>query len=264
AEFTSEQDPRHGLVDWMQQPDNPYFARAFVNRMWGHFFSRGLVNEVDDMRETNPPSNPEILDYLSQEFVRSGFDMRHIVRLIATSRLYQLSSEPRPENEHDQQNFARFYARRMIAEVLHDSVDQACGTRTNFGNMSANARAIDLPHEGFGSYFMDTFDRPQRVSVCECERSPGATLAQVLLLGNSNDIENKLADGKGRIAQAFEQQRPPAEMIDELYLASLSRFPTDEERTTSLDYVQSSEDQRKATEDVLWTLLNSREFAFNR
>ncbi|MCA9044040.1 MAG: DUF1549 domain-containing protein, partial [Planctomycetaceae bacterium] len=192
AEFSPEQDPRHGLVDWMSQPENPFFAKAFVNRMWGHFFSIGLVNEVDDMRETNPPSNPELLDYLAEEFVTSKFDMRHIVRLITTSRLYELSSAPRPENEYDNQNFARFYARRLIAEVLLDAVDGTCETKSNFRNISFNARAVDLPHEGFGSYFMDTFDRPQRVSVCECERSPGATLAQVLLMSTSDEMENKI------------------------------------------------------------------------
>lgn len=258
-----EQDPRHALVDWMTKPENPFFSKAYVNRIWGHFFSIGLVNEVDDMRETNPPSNPEILDFLAQEFRRTNFDRKHITRLIAGSRLYQLSSDPRPENERDRQNFARFYARRMIAEVLLDAVDQTCGTRTNFGNMSATARAIDLPHEGFGSYFMDTFDRPGRVSVCECERSPGATLAQVLLLGNSDEIENKLADGNGRIARAEKEKVPPETLVDDLYLAAFSRRPTSDERTTALDYLQSAADKRKGAEDLLWTLLNSREFSFN-
>lgn len=261
--FTPEQDPRHALVDWMARPDNPYFARAFVNRMWGHFFGIGLVHEVDDMRGTNPPSNPAILDYLAQEFLRSKFDMRHVIRLIATSRLYQLSAEPRPENEQDRQNFARFYARRLIAEVLLDAVDQTCGTRSQFSNMSATARAVDLPHEGFGSYFLDTFDRPQRVTVCECERSPGATLAQVLLLANSDEIENKIADGNGRIARLMQAQASPEAMVEELYLAAFSRYPTEPERRTAGDYLASAEDRRRAAEDLLWTLLNTREFTFN-
>jgi len=263
VDLPPEQDPRHALVDWMAKPENPFFAKAYVNRIWGHFFSIGLVNEVDDMRETNPPSNPEILDWLASEFTRTKFDRKHIVRLIAGSRLYQLSADPRPENERDRQNFARFYARRMIAEVLLDAVDQTCGTRTNFGNMSATARAIDLPHEGFGSYFMDTFDRPGRVTVCECERSPGATLAQVLLLGNSDEIENKLADGNGRIAKAQQANVPPETMVEDLYLAAFSRRPTPDERTTALGYLQPATDKRKAAEDLLWTLLNSREFSFN-
>lgn len=263
AEFSPEQDPRHGLVDWMSQPENPFFAKAFVNRMWGHFFSIGLVNEVDDMRETNPPSNPELLDYLAGEFVKSKFDMRHIVRLITTSRLYELSSAPRPENEHDNQNFARFYARRLIAEVLLDAVDGTCETKSNFGNISANARAVDLPHEGFGSYFMDTFDRPQRVSVCECERSPGATLAQVLLMSTSDEMENKIADGNGRLARLFKEETPVPAIVEEVYLAAFARFPSAEERQVGEDYLNSAEDKRKAAEDLLWTILNSREFVFN-
>lgn len=263
AKFTPEDDPRHALVDWMAAPENPFFAQALVNRMWAHFFGRGLVHEVDDMRETNPPSNPEILDYLAKEFIASKFDVKHIIRLIATSRLYQLSSEPRPENAADTQNFARFYARRMIAEVLLDAVDQACGTRTNFGNVGATARAVDLPHEGFGSYFLDTFDRPQRVTVCECERSSGATLAQVLLLANSDEMENKLAAGDGRIAKLVNAQKPSAEIVTELYLAACSRLPTPPEQAATVSYLDAAQDKRQAAEDVLWTILNSREFLFN-
>lgn len=263
VEFTPEEDPRHALVDWMAEPDNPFFSRALVNRMWGHFFGRGLVHEIDDLRGTNPPSNPEVLDYLAQEFQASGFDVRHIIRLIVSSRTYQLRSEPRAENEHDSQNFARYYARRMIAEVALDALDAACGTRTNFGNMSAASSAVDLPHEGFGSYFLDTFDRPQRVTVCECERSPGATLAQVLLLANSDETENKIADGNGRVARLIDAETPTPEIIDELYLACYSRLPTEDERNTTVSYIDVADDRRRAAEDVLWSLVNSKEFLFN-
>jgi hypothetical protein len=151
----------------------------------------------------------------------------------------------------------------MYAEVLLDAVDQACGTSTRFGGISDNARAVDLPHEGFGSYFLDTFDRPKRVSVCECERSPGATLAQVLLLANSDEVENKLADGAGRLAKMFEAKKPIPEMVEELYLAAFARLPSDAEKTKSIAYIESSADQRRAAEDLLWSLLNSREFMFN-
>lgn len=264
AQFSPEEDPRHALVDWMAQKDNPFFARAFTNRMWSHFFSVGLVHELDDMRETNPPSNPELLDYLASEFQRSGFNMKELVRLIASSRIYQLSSEPRAENASDTQNFARFYARRMMAEVMLDAVDQACGVRTQFGNMSAQSRAIDLPHEGFGSYFMDAFDRPQRVSVCECERSPGATLAQVLLMTNSDEIENKIADAAGRVSKIIEAAKPLSDGVDEVYLAALSRYPNESERQIAIAYISSAPEVRRGLEDILWSLLNGREFAFNR
>jgi hypothetical protein len=263
AKFSPEDDPRHALVDWMATSDNPFFARVMVNRLWGHFMGRGLVHEVDDIRETNPPSNPELLDRLARDFVESKFDVKHMIRTMVTSRVYQLSSAPTEQNKNDRQNFARFYARRLIAEVFLDAVDQACGVGTQFGNISNSARAVDLPHEGFGSYFLDTFDRPRRVSGCECERSSGATLAQVLLLANSDEIENKLASGDGRIAKLAAADKPIPEMIDELYLSAFARRPTEVERQTTVSYVESQDDRRRALEDVLWTILNSKEFMFN-
>ena len=263
AKFTPEDDPRHALVDWMAKPDNPFFARVLVNRLWGHFMGRGLVHEIDDMRESNPPSNPELLDALAKDFVEQKFDVKHTVRTLVDSRVYQLSSEPTEHNRDDRQNFARFYARRLIAEVLLDAVDQATGSKTRFGNIADSARAVDLPHEGFGSYFLDTFDRPKRVTGCECERSSGATLAQVLLLANSDELENKLASGEGRIAKLVADGKPIPAAIEDIYLAAYSRRPTDHEAKTATDYVEAQEDQRKALEDVLWTALNSKEFLFN-
>lgn len=263
ATFTPEQDPRHALVDWMTQPDNPFFAKVMVNRLWGHFMGRGLVDEVDDIRDTNPPSNPQLLDALAKDFVEHQFDVKHIIRTLLNSRVYQLSSDPTEFNEHDRQNFARFYARRLIAEVLHDAVDQTCGTQTRFSNMAGNARAVDLPHEGFGSYFLDTFDRPRRVTGCECERSSSATLAQVLLMANSDDIENKLAAGDGKIATLLKAGKPITEVIEELYLAGYSRVPRPRELDAMVKYVESQENKQQALEDVLWTIVNSKEFMFN-
>ncbi len=263
AKFTPEEDPRHALVDWMTQPDNPYFAKVMVNRLWGHFLGRGLVDQVDDIRETNPPSNPELLDALAQDFIDHKFDVKHIIRTLLNSRVYQLSSEPTEFNQHDRQNFARFYARRLIAEVLHDAVDQTCGTRTKFNNMAGSARAVDLPHEGFGSYFLDTFDRPRRVTGCECERSTSATLAQVLLMANSDEIENKLAHGEGKIATLLKAKQPVKEIIEELYIGGYSRLPQSRELQATIEYVESQENKQQALEDVLWTIVNSKEFMFN-
>jgi hypothetical protein len=263
AKFTPEEDPRHALVDWMVKPDNPFFSRVLVNRMWGHFLGRGLVDEVDDMRATNPAANEELLTRLAKDFVDHKFDVKHIIRTIANSRVYQLSSEPIEANKNDRQSFARFYARRLIAEVFHDAVDQACGTHTKFGGISDSARAVDLPNEGFGSYFLDTFDRPQRVTGCECERSSGATLAQVLLLANSDDIENKLADNSGLISELTKTNKVAAEKIIDLYLTAYSRPPNISELSRTVGYVDAQEDKRKALEDVLWTVLNSKEFMFN-
>jgi hypothetical protein len=263
VKFTAEEDPRHALVDWMAKPENPFFSKALVNRLWGHFFGRGLVHEVDDLRETNPPSNPELLEALAKEFRDNKFDVKHLIRLLVQSQAYQLSSEPNDDNRQDQQNFARFYARRLPAEVAHDAVEQATGFKTNFSNMSANSRAIDLPHERFGSYFMDTFDRPKRVSGCECERSTSATLSQVLLLSNSDEIEGKLQNGNARIAKLFDAKRSTPQIIEELYLATFSRYPTPREIFTAVAYIDRDPEPRKAVEDLMWTLLNSREFLFN-
>lgn len=261
--FTAEDDPRHALVDWMVKPDNPFFAKALVNRLWGHFMGRGLFHEVDDQRDTNPPSNPELLDALAKDFLAHKFDVKHVIRTIATSRIYQLSSTPTEHNKDDRQNFARYYARRLPAEVFLDAVNHATATKAGFNGVGTNGRAIDLPHEGFGSYFLDTFDRPKRVTVCECERSTGATLSQVLLLANSEEIENKIAAGDGRIAKFVKDKKPPADAIDELYLSSLSRPPTAAEKNKTLGYVDQQANKQQALEDVLWALLNSKEFMFN-
>ena len=263
AKFTPEEDPRHALVDWMAKPENPFFAKTLVNRLWGHFFARGLYHEIDDLRETNPPSNPELLDALAKDFIDHKFDMKHMMRTILNSRVYQLSSEPTPHNLNDKQNFARYYARRMLAEVFLDSVDQTTGSKTRFNNVSMNARAIDLPHENFGSYFLDTFDRPRRVSGCECERSSSATLSQVLLLANSEEIENKISSGEGHVAKMIKEKRPFNEAVEELYLHGLSRKPTPRELEKALAFIQRNEDKQRALEDVLWTIINSKEFMFN-
>src|SRR5215212_9242351 len=154
----------------------------------------------------------------------------------------------------------------MPAEVLLDAVNVSCGVKTSFGSggVTLTTRAIDLPHEGFGSYFLDTFDRPKRVTVCECERSTGATLGQVLLLANSEEMENKIADGNGRVAKFFKDKKPVGDMIDELYLTALSRSPSAAERKRLTEYVESAKDKQRAVEDVLWAILNTREFMFNK
>ena len=231
--------------------------------MWGHLLGRGLFHEVDDQRDTNPPSNPELLDALAKDFVAHKFDVKHIIRTIATSRVYQLSAEPTDGNKDDRQNFARFYARRMPAEVFLDAVNQATLSKAGFNGVGTNGRAVDLPHEGFGSYFLDTFDRPKRVTVCECERSTGATLSQVLLLANSDEMENKIGAGDGRVAKLVKEKKPGKEAIAELYVASLSRLPTDSEKNKTLAYYDQQANKQQALEDILWALLNSKEFMFN-
>jgi hypothetical protein len=257
------EDPRIKLVDWMVRPDNPYFARAFVNRMWGHLLGRGLVDPVDDLRETNPPTNPELLDALARDFVRAKFDIKHLLRTICNSETYQRSALPNERNRHDRQNHARYYARRLYAEVLLDAVDQVCGTHTEFNKMPKQARAVDLPHEGYDSYFLEVFDRPQRSSACECIRSNGASLTQVLHLVNSPEVEDKVAADTGRVARLVQANVPPDKIVEELYLAALARYPTSAEKQTALAHAQKLKELRRGLEDVLWSLLNTREFLFN-
>ncbi|WP_052640092.1 DUF1549 domain-containing protein [Zavarzinella formosa] len=261
--FSPEEDPRHALVDWMTKPENPFFAKAMVNRLWGHLLGRGIYHEVDDLRETNPPSNPELLEALAKDFMKNKFDVKHLIRIIVNSRVYQLSSEPTEFNKHDMQNFARYYARRMYSEVFFDAVNQVTGNRANFSGMSQTSRAVDLPHEGFGSTFLDTFDRPKRVTVCECERSPGATLAQVLLLSNSDEIEGKISSGEGRLTKLTKAKTPAKDVIEEYYLAALGRKPTEFELKRNLAHIAGAKNEQQGLEDVVWAILNGKEFMFN-
>lgn len=257
------EDPRDHLVDWMSRPDNPFFAKALVNRYWAHFMGRGLVEPIDDMRDTNPPSNPELLDALAKDFIASNFDIKRLVRTICTANAYGLSSAPTEYNADDRQNHARYYARRVQAEVLLDMVDRVTRARTHFGNLSQNMRAIDLPHEGFGSYFLDVFGRPPRTSGCECARGMGPSLAQALHLLNAPEIEAKLVHDQGRAARLAADKRPDRDKVEELYLAAFSRPPNVDELKDVLSFLNQATDKKRAYRDLLWALLNTREFAFN-
>jgi hypothetical protein len=215
------------------------------------------------MRATNPPSNPELLDDLARDFIEHRFDVKHLIRTICNSRTYQLSATPNASNRNDRQNHARYYAKRLIAEVALDAVDQVCGSRSQFNKMSRQARAVDLPHEGFGSYFLDVFDRPTRTSPCECARSTGANLQQVLHLANSGDVDEKVSSDGGRVARLVKEKVSLEAAIEELYLAAYARVPTEEERTIALGHIRHQREPRRGLEDVAWALLNSREFLFN-
>ncbi|HMF16414.1 MAG TPA: DUF1553 domain-containing protein, partial [Gemmataceae bacterium] len=202
-------------------------------------------------------------DALAKDFIKNKLDIKHLVRTICNSRTYQLSSVPNEFNKHDKQNHARYYGRRLMAEVFHDIVDQACGTRTQFSRMSKQARAVDLPHENFSSYFLDVFSRPQRSSACECDSNRAASLTQVLHLSISPEVENKVSSGNGRVAKLVTAKTAPDRAIEELYLAAMSRFPTAEERQRTNEYLSRQTDLRRGLEDVLWVLINSKEFMFN-
>ncbi len=259
-------DPRSRLVDWMASPSNPYFARALVNRYWAHFFGRGIVEPLDDIRLTNPPTNPELLDALAGSFVKSGYDLKALVRLMATSRAYGLSSVPNESNVADRQSFARHYPRRLGAEVLLDAISQVTAAPTSFAGLPAGTRAIDLPDEGVSSGFLDAFGRPKRDTACECERVSDASLGQSLMLLNSPDIQAKLTAGGGRAERLAKDPRPDAEKVAELFWDAFARAPDSGESTAALDHLTGTPNaaaKRLAYEDILWALLNAKEFQFN-
>lgn len=258
-------DPRHLLVDWMADPNNPFFARSLVNRYWKHFFGRGLVDPEDDMRVTNPASNPQLLEALAKDFVDHKFDLKHLLRTICTSTTYQLTAEPNEWNQDDKQNFSRFYPRRLNAEVLLDAIDQVTGTSTNFGGVPNGTRAVQLPDNGFNSYFLTVFGRPEASSACECERSSEANLAQSLHLLNSGEIQGKLTAGNGKAATlAADKTRPHEQKLRELYLLAFGREPRPEEIAVAMAHInKNAEDPKRAYEDIVWALINTKEFLFN-
>ena len=263
TEITEDEDPRNKLVDWMVAKDNPFFARAISNRLWGHFTGRGLVEPIDDMRVTNPPSDPELLDALARDLVEHQFDLKHLIRAIMLSSTYQLSSEPNPGNIHDQQNYARAYPRRLLAEVLLDAMCLATGAPETYQGMPPGTHATQLPDESIASAFLDTFGRPTRETACECERPRDANLAQALQMLNSTDLQTKVANPKGRIAAMLKAKLSDNAIVEELYLFTYSRPPNKRELASVRTYIADQKDRKTAFEDLLWALLNSKEFLFN-
>jgi hypothetical protein len=266
---SADEDPRQKLAEWMANPKNPFFARAVANRYWAHFFGRGIVDPLDDMRVTNPPSNPELLDALAKELVESKFSLKHLIKVIVGSRTYQLSAIPNDFNKHDKQAYARFYPRRLSAEVLYDAVNQVTNAPGSFGGLPqdkfAPNRAIMLPDEAFPSYFLDVFGRPQRISACECERVSEANLAQALHLLNSQEVQDKLSRNGARADLLAKDPRPDAEKIEELFLWVFSRRPSEEHLRVALEHLERHAANKKmAYENLLWALVNTKEFVFNQ
>lgn len=263
-EAAPEGDRRRVLADWMVHPDNPWFARNLVNRLWAHFMGRGLVEPVDDLRATNPPSNPGLMEALSAALVKNRYDLRAMIRLITASRTYQLDSKPNPTNELDERNFSRALLRRLPAEVLLDAVDQVTGVENKFHGVPAGSRAIQLWDSQVQHYFLKLFGRPARVSVCECERSVGASMAQALHLMNSPQLEAKLSHAGGQIAQLTNRYEDDGALVQQLYLTVFNRVPSETEQARAVQHLGSRRFQRqKAAEDLAWAMMNSLEFIFN-
>jgi hypothetical protein len=257
------EDPRQKLVDWMADSRNPFFAKALVNRYWAHFFGRGIVEPSDDMRLTNPPSNPELLDGLSESFTKSGYDLKRLVRTICTSQVYGLSSAPTESNARDRQSFARHYPKRMGAEVLLDAIAQVSGVPTPFGGLPDGTRAIELPDESVGSTFLDAFGRPKRDTACECERVSDASLSQSLMLLNSNEVQAKLSSPGSRAERLASDPRPDSQKIDDLFWTAFGRAPSERETARALEHLaKHAASKRSALEDIIWALVNAKEFQF--
>ena len=262
--LSPERDPRQALADWMSDPSNPFFARALVNRYWKHIFGRGIVDPEDDMRVTNPASNPELLDALSESFISSKFDLKALLRTICTSNTYQLSAEPNAYNVNDKQNFSRYYPKRLTAEVLLDSLDLVTASTTGFNGLPAGTKAVQLPDNGANTYFLTVFGRPEGASACECERSQEANLAQSLHLLNSAEVQNKLSNGQGRAAKlAQDMTQTPEQKVRALYMWVFSRPPLADEAAVALAHINRVENKQQAYEDILWALVNTKEFLFN-
>jgi hypothetical protein len=260
----ADQDPRAVLADWMMQPDNPLFAKAAVNRIWQHFMGRGIVDPVDDFRASNPPSNAPLLDWLAKDFIVHRFDLKHLMRTIMKSRVYQLSSLPNDTNLADTRNYSRSYRRRLTAEVLLDAVSAVTGTSEAFASMPKGALAKHTWNHKLQSDFMDAFGRPNASSECPCERDAKPSVVQALHLMNSTRLQARLTDESGRVARLAKSDAPPEEVVEELYLAAYSRLPHPDEKAIAMQVIQTAGENRKsAIEDLLWALLNSAEFVFN-
>ena len=262
-----EIDPRAVLADWLRRPDNPYFSRAIVNRYWKHFFGRGLVEPEDDFRTSNPPSIPGLLDALADDFARGGFDLKRLARSLATSQAYGRSSLPNSWNARDRSGFSRFTPRRLPAEVLLDAINALCGVTEDFEGLPAGTRATQLLDDGFDTpgRFLATFGRPRRATVCECERALEPSLPQSLHLLNSVEIEHKVSSPDGRAARWASEPRPDLERVEELYLLAFSRHPTTDERAACLNHLASRREQnrlRQGFEDLIWAVVNTKEFGF--
>ena len=276
-DIAPDDDPRLALADWMAQKKNPFFAKALVNRYWKHFFKRGLIEPEDDLRDTNPPTNPELIDALAKHFTDTNFDLKALVRVIAQSHTYQLSAMPNEHNAIDRQAFSHFYPKRMTAEVLLDSIDMVTASKTDFADLPPGTRAISLPDNSYtrASPFLKVFGRPDNTSVCECERVSSASLAQSLHLMNASDVKAKLTASGGRAEQLTKAEMPEPKRIRELYLAAFSREPTADEVQIAETHLlkpridatgkplDSQRAKRNGYEDLLWALLNTKEFLFN-
>jgi hypothetical protein len=256
-------DRREPLADWLTSARNPFFSYAFVNRIWKHLMGRGFVEPVDDLRVTNPPSNAPLFDWLSADFSRHGFDVKYLIKTIMLTRAYQRSAEPAPGAARDVKFYSHSLLKRLGAEQLIDALSSGTGVPSAFDGYPQGIRACQLPDTTVPSYFLDLFGRPERKTTCECERSDAPTIAQVLHFMNGKDINDRITAKNGIVSAALDAKHSDAQVVEQLYLSTVSRYPTAAESRRAVSALAHAKDRRKITEDLLWVLLNSNEFLFN-
>jgi hypothetical protein len=256
-------DRRKVLAEWLASPDNPYFASNFANRIWQHFFGIGIIEEVDDVRISNPASNPELLEALAEKFTEYNYDFRKLVRDICVSNAYQRTTRRNESNMHDEANFAHQNIRRIKAESMLDIISQVTRTKDKFSKLPEGARAVQIADGRTSTYFLRTFGRAERETACSCEVKMEPTLSQALHLLNGDTVNNKMRQG-GVIKKLLEEgELEPLEAIDRLYVICLTRLPTEEEKEALAPLVADGTNVEQGLEDIFWALLNSREFLFN-
>ena len=256
-------DRREHLAEWLVSPENPYFTRAIVNRVWANFFGVGLVENVDDLRVTNPASNEELLAAAAEFLAREKYDLKALMRAILQSAAYQRSSEALPENAAENQFYSRYYPKRLMAEVLLDAFSQVTDVPTEFKGYPKGWRALQLPDSKVDSYFLASFGRAEREQTCTCERTGEPSVTQVLHIFNGSTLNQKLAAKENRIGA--ELKKSPEEIVENAYLTAISRYPTDREKEKIVPLIREAkgEQRREVVEDLYWALLSSKEFLFN-
>lgn len=255
-------DRRQIMANWLASNENPYFARNLSNIVWAHFFGQGIINEVDDVRVSNPPVNVALLDTLASKFTEYNYDFKKIVRDICTSRAYQLSTGTNETNEKDSRNFSHAALRRMRAEIMLDAITQITSTSNKFPGLPNGARAVQIANGNTSTYFLTTFGRAKRETVCACEVKMEPNLSQALHMLNGDTVNSKITQGK-LIPTRLGEEVPIPQILEELYIRCLCRKPTEKELTNLMEIISQEENKQQALEDTFWALLNSREFLFN-
>ncbi len=262
AELSGEDDRRDALVEWLVKPENPFFAKVEVNRIWGHLMGRGIVEPVDDFRDSNPPASATLLASLAEDFAAHGYDRKHVMRTILNSRTYQLSSRKNEFNATDVKYFSHAATRLLTAEQLLDAICRVTNVAEKFAGLPAGTRATSLPSPDVESDFLKVFGQPARETACQCERSTDSNLSQALQMINGPLVHSKVRDEKNRLRTLVGEEKTDTQIVSELYLAGLCRQPSEPELAAATKHIANAGDRMRGLEDVCWAILNANEFLF--